>query len=169
MGLLSRFGPLTGSALERTARAVIGEYWTITRSQVYRELTALAKRGLVEPGPTGPRDARPYGLTPAGESSFLTWLDNGPASDTIRIPMLVTMGFGASLPADRMRTILTEYRRIHEEKLASVRFLDAHFEATGADPYIRATVSFGLLYEEAVLRWIDQLPEAIYGSTTTDL
>ena len=154
---------MTGGELERTAKIVIGEYWTITRSQIYRELSALATRGLLRAGPTGARDAQPYGLTEAGESAFLAWLEEGPGEDTIRLPILLTVGFGTSLPAGRLAEILDDYQRRHEERLAHIRFLDAKFAGDGENAYVRATLSFGLIYEEAVQRWLAQLPAELRG------
>ena len=164
LGLLLRNGPMTGGELERTAKVVIGGYWTLTRSQIYRELVALASRGLLRAGPTGARDAQPYGLTEAGEAAFLTWLAQGPGEDTIRLPILLTVGFGASLPVGRLAKILDDYQRRHEERLAHVRFLDTKFAADGEDVYVRATVSFGLIYEEAVQRWLAELPAELRTS-----
>ena len=163
LGLLRRSGAMTGGELERTAKIVIGEYWTVTRSQIYRELAALASRGLLQAGPTGARDAQPYGLTEAGEAAFLAWLEEGPGDDAIRLPILLTVGFGASLPTGRLAEILDDYQRRHEGQLAHVRFLAAKFAADGGDVYVRATINFGLIYEEAVQRWLAELPAELRG------
>src|SRR5690606_21166455 len=64
-------GPMTGWELSQTAMTVIGAFWSLTRSQVYRELLRMADDGLVEAGEPGPRDARPFSLTPAGRQAFL--------------------------------------------------------------------------------------------------
>ena len=47
-------GPQTGWDLVATAERQIGAFWSITQSQVYRELTAMADAGLVEAGARGP-------------------------------------------------------------------------------------------------------------------
>ena len=93
LGILSQFGPLNANALSRTAKGRIGDYWTVTRSQVYRELAALANRGFVTYGPSGPRDSRDCEITEAGREAFLSWLDQGPADDVIRFPILLTVKF----------------------------------------------------------------------------
>src|SRR3982751_2431193 len=54
LGLLEG-GPATGYALVGAAQEFFGDFWTITRSQVYRELAAMAERGLVTAGDTRPR------------------------------------------------------------------------------------------------------------------
>ena len=53
LGLLRQHGPMTGGDLVRTAETVIGEYWPLTRSQIYRELTTLAGDQLLSAGPPG--------------------------------------------------------------------------------------------------------------------
>ncbi|MHB1785979.1 MAG: PadR family transcriptional regulator [Acidimicrobiales bacterium] len=158
LGLFRRQGSMTAGELMRTAKLVIGEYWTLTRSQVYRELAALAARGLLLAGTPGPRDAQPYSLTEAGDATFLAWLEEGPGDDTIRLPILLTVGFGAALPAGRLAEILEGYERHHQEQLAYYHALSAELAQAGEDVHVRATLSFGLLYEEAVLKWLAQLP-----------
>ncbi len=71
LGLLHD-GPLSGWDLWSTAQLVIGDFWTVTRSQVYRELAAMAQAGLVVSGETGPRDRKPYALTDAGREATAT-------------------------------------------------------------------------------------------------
>ena len=39
--------PMSGYELAATAAAVIGDFWTLTQSQVYRELASMADDGLV--------------------------------------------------------------------------------------------------------------------------
>jgi len=160
LGLLRRYGPMTGGDLLRTAKLVIGDYWSVTRSQVYRELTALAARGFLEVGPPGPREARPYALTEEGASAFLGWLDDGPGEDTVRLPVLLSVGFGADLRPGRLAEILDDYERGHRAQLARYRTLEAELDAAtaGVDAYVRATLSFGVAHEEAVLRWLEGLP-----------
>ena len=69
LGLL-RNGPRSGYDLVAEAEETIGGFWTITRSQVYRELAALTDRGLLEKGQPGPRDRQPFRLTAAGRAAF---------------------------------------------------------------------------------------------------
>ena len=69
LGLL-RDGPRSGYDLVAAAQEVIGGFWTITRSQVYRELAALADRGLLERGQAGPATASPSSSPqPGGQHS----------------------------------------------------------------------------------------------------
>ena len=59
----------------------------------------MAGRGLVAAGPPGPRDRKPYEVTPAGRAAFAEWLASGPGEDQVRIPLLLTIAFAGHLPA----------------------------------------------------------------------
>ncbi|RJK97819.1 PadR family transcriptional regulator [Vallicoccus soli] len=154
-------GELTGGELVRTAQERLGEFWTLTRSQVYRELAVLERDGHVAPGTPGPRDARPYRVTPEGVAAYRAWMSGAPRADTIRIPLLLTVAFGRLLPPDRYAAVLDAAREEHAQRLAGYRALDERLEAEAADAFARATLSFGLHYEEAVLRWFDALPTEV--------
>ena len=66
--------PMSGYELAATAAAVIGDFWTLTQSQVYRELTWMADDGLVTAGERGTRDRRPFAITEAGRDAFAQWV-----------------------------------------------------------------------------------------------
>lgn len=152
---------LTGGELARKAKAVIGDYWTITRSQVYRELAVLAERGLLEAGPPGPRESRPFRVTEAGDAAFLSWLDGEPGDDTVRLPILLSVLFGGELEPGRLAEILDGYERRHRERLARYRALEVQLAGADVEVYARVTLSFGIFHEAAVLGWIDSLPAAL--------
>jgi DNA-binding PadR family transcriptional regulator len=153
-------GPMSGWDLFQVAQRVIGEFWSVTRSQVYRELGRLAEDGLVEVGERGPRDRRPYALTDAGREAFLQWLDQDPGPEQIRFPLLLTMSFGRHLPPERLAAFVEADRLVHEERLA--RHLSDRAAAERADcedPWAMATLDFGIRYETAVMEWFAHLPE----------
>jgi DNA-binding PadR family transcriptional regulator len=155
-------GPLTGWDLVNTAQAVIGDFWTLTRSQVYRELSAMAEAGLVTAGEPGRRERKPYTLTPAGRDAFADWIEHEPGPETIRYPLLLTLAFGRHLPPERLATFLAHHRERHARRLAGYREQHAAARTSGdADPYTLATLEFGLTYEQAVLDWFDQLPGSL--------
>jgi DNA-binding PadR family transcriptional regulator len=151
-------GPLTGWDLVAVAQQRIGDFWSLTQSQVYRELGTMAEQGLVEAGERGSRDKRPYAITPAGRSAFRHWVEQMPGDETIRFPLLLTLAFGRHLPAGRLKTMLEQHRLIHSERLRAYGLQLEEVEAVG-DPYARATLDFGISYEKAVLEWFDRLPK----------
>ena len=156
-------GPMTGWDLFETARERIGDFWTVTRSQVYRELTAMASEGLVEAGAREARDRRPYTLTDAGRASFSEWVVQVPGPESIRFPLLLTLAFGHHVTTERMAEFVSDHRIVHEERLDSYEKAHAELVAGGADPYALATLQFGLAYEKAVLSWFDGLAAEVGG------
>ena len=155
-------GPMTGWDLMVTAQTVIGDFWSLTQSQVYRELRTMAGAGLIEQGERGPRDRKPFALTDAGRAAFAQWLQRPPGPETIRFPLLLTVAFGRHLPRDQLASHLRDHRAVHERRLAGY---EEHRDAEGdrMDPFGLATLQFGITYERAVLDWFDQLPQAMTG------
>jgi len=154
--------PLTGWELLATAQARIGDFWSLTQSQVYRELAAMAAAGLIEAGERGPRDRRPYSLTEAGRAAFATWAEREPGPETIRLPLLLAVCFGRYLPPDRLAAALTRHRASHTARLATYETQRATCADWAADdPYSLATLDFGIAYERATLAWFDTLPATL--------
>lgn len=152
-------GPMSGWDLAGTAQMVIGDFWSLTQSQVYRELASMAAAGLVEAGEPGRRQRRTYTLTADGRAAFASWLTKEPGQETIRFPLLLTVSFGRHLDPELLERFIDEHRAVHADRLASYR--EQLGEATSAqppDPYLLATLEFGISYEQAVLGWFDRLP-----------
>ena len=154
-------GPLSGYELAATAQQVIGDFWSLTQSQVYRELAWMADAGLVERGEPEQRDRRRYALTDAGRTAFGEWVSRTPGPETIRHPLLLAVRFGRHVAPDRLAAFLRMHRDAHAEKLRTYESQAAALEAapeSARDPYQRATLAFGIGYERAVLDWFTQLP-----------
>jgi len=160
LGLL-REGPRSGYDLVREAEQVVGPFWTLTRSQVYRELAALAEQGLLERGEMGSRDRQPYRLTAVGQAAFREWVNTPPEPENLRIPLLLRLTFADAIDPGRLRAVLAEHRAVHAERLADYRALDRDLAAGGASEEQRLTLAFGICYESAALRWFDRLPPSL--------
>ena len=154
-------GQLTGGELVRVADQRVGRFWSLTRSQVYRELTVLEREGLVQPGTPGPRESRPVKITEAGRAAYRVWLTEHLPSDTIRVPILLAVAFGSSLEPAALARVLTRSRAEHQTRLQEYRRLDAELAQIEGEPWARATLSFGIHYEEAVGRWFATLPAEV--------
>lgn len=151
-------GPQTGWDLVATAQRRIGAFWSITQSQVYRELAAMAAAGLVEAGERGARERRPYAITEPGRAAFAGWIAQPPDEELIRFPLLLTVAIGEYIPPATLAAHVAHHRQRHAQRLE-------RYESVGPvdDPYARATLDFGLRYERAVLAWFDALPDEIRG------
>ncbi len=161
--------PMTGWDLVVTAQDRIGDFWSLTQSQVYRELAAMAAAGLVRAGERGRRDRQPYAITDAGRAAFAEWVAREPGPETIRFPLLLSVLFGRHLPPGRLAEHLHRHRAAHAARLADYERQHADLPpgAAEAEPYAVATLDFGLAYERAVLTWFDALPAALAGDAGT--
>lgn len=164
-------GPMTGWNLVSTVTRQIGDFWSVTQSQVYRELNTMAELGLIRAGELGPRDRRPYSITRAGRKVFREWLATDPGPETIRFPLLLAVLFGKHLPPGRLGEFVEDHRSAHakrrEEYVALLAAMDGAPADEPADPYIKATVQFGLAYETTVLDWFDGLPDELRSGGST--
>ena len=157
LGLLHD-GPMTGGDLVAAAKERMEPYWSVTRSQVYRELPGLAEAGYVRPGKLGPRAAQPYAITAAGKRAFRAWLTEAPGADHSRNPLVLRIGFGAHHAPGAVKRLVEDARARHQEALAAGRARVAQLKKEGGDSFGVATAEFGVAYERALLRWLDSVP-----------
>jgi DNA-binding PadR family transcriptional regulator len=160
-------GPQSGWDLVATAQQTIGDFWSLTRSQVYRELATMAAQGLIEADEIGPRDRRAYQLTDAGRQTFRDWLGQQPGPEQIRYPLLLTLAFGRHLPADRLAAFVTSHRAVHAQRLRQYLEERTDAEDAGAQARDLVTLDFGIRYETAVLDWFDHLPDDLAARGTS--
>lgn len=156
-----RAGPRSGYDLVAEADKVIGGFWTITRSQVYRELAALAERGLVEPGDPGPRDRQPFRITQRGRVAFRDWVNTPPEPENLRIPLLLRLTFSDEIDRDQLRQTLSNHREVHARRLEEYQTLDRGLKSGGVPAEQLVTLAYGLAYESAILGWFDRLPQSL--------
>jgi DNA-binding PadR family transcriptional regulator len=155
---------MSGYELAATAAQVIGDFWTLTQSQVYRELAWMAAAGLVSAGARGARERRPFTITDAGREAFARWVVRPPGAETIRHPLLLTLSFGRHVPRERLSAFLRVHRDVHAERLRAYedqRRAAAAGDGTDHDPFHAATLAFGISYERAALAWFDELPASL--------
>ena len=157
LGLLHE-GPMTGGELVAAAKERMEPYWSVTRSQVYRELPGLAEAGYVRAGKLGPRAAQPYSITAAGKRAFRSWLAEAPGTDHSRNPLVLRIGFGAHHAPGAVRQLVDDARVRHQEALAATRARASALKKAGDDPFGVSTAEFGVAYERALLRWLDSVP-----------
>ena len=151
-----QMGPMTGWDLDAWVRISIGNFWNITRSQIYRELQALASSGLVELGEVGPRRRAPYAITDRGREAFLAWLEIDPGPDVMRSPFLLKFFFAPLLPEETLRRFIGIVRPRHEEALAYYRNLLPAI--VRSDPAPAHVVRLAIIYQEGMLNWLDAIP-----------
>ncbi|MFF3865634.1 helix-turn-helix transcriptional regulator [Micromonospora sp. NPDC001898] len=156
LGLLHE-GPMTGGQLMAAAERKLAPYWSMTRSQVYRELPVLAERGLVRLGKPGPRSSQPYAITAAGKRTFSRWLAEDPGRDTIRNPIALRVAFGGLHSQAQLRNLQASANEYHSEALARVREQVKNAKKEG-DSYDASALEFAVAYHKAALSWLKSAP-----------
>jgi DNA-binding PadR family transcriptional regulator len=152
---------MSGWDLSHAIAQSVGNFWNVTRSQVYRELKSLQREGLVsEVGSKGPRERLEYRLTPGGRREFKRWVARDLEDETRRVPVLLTTFFGDNVPPKRLAAILAAQREVLTEQLAEYRAVEKEL----ADhPYPRATARYGIAYCRMAIRWIDTEAAVLTG------
>jgi DNA-binding PadR family transcriptional regulator len=155
LGLLQD-GPATGGQLVASAEERFGAFFSVTRSQVYRELPALAKEGLVRLGKQGPRSSQQYAITAAGKKAFKAWLTSDSGPDHLRSPLILRLVHAGSLTAKQRATLIDSARAAYSQELdeakAAVKAAD--------DPYVKAVAEFGQAHARAALKLVDAIPQS---------
>lgn len=159
LGLLRR-GPATAHQLARQAAQEIGDYWSVTRSQVYRELAALADQGLVSTsGATGSGGRREYALTEPGRQAFLGWLAAEPEAEQLRVPLLLRLTFIDDLEPGQLQRLLDSQRAAHSARLQEYQASLDGWRAEATPERYLLPLAYGIRYEQAVLDWFAELPD----------
>jgi DNA-binding PadR family transcriptional regulator len=156
LGLLHD-GAMTGGQLMAAAERRLGPYWSMTRSQVYRELPALAEMGYVKLGKPGPRASQPYSITPAGKRAFARWLSEDPGSESLRNPVALRVAFGAHHGANALQELYARAAESHNAALVAIREQAKLARASG-DGYGAAALDFAVGYHKAAIAWLKAVP-----------
>jgi DNA-binding PadR family transcriptional regulator len=153
LGLLHT-GPMTGGELVAAAGERFGGFFSVTRSQVYRELPALAESGLLRLGKLGARASQQYRVTAAGKRSFVAWLAGPGGIDPLRSPLVLRLlHAGALSDADRTKLVTTS-RTAYVERLKAAQ----NVKRDPADPYATAVAGFTVAHLEAMVVLLDAIP-----------
>lgn len=150
---------MTGGQLMAAAERRLAPYWSMTRSQVYRELPVLAEQGYVRLGKPGPRSSQPYAITAAGKRTFSRWLAEGPGRDTIRNPVALRVAFGQLHSPTQLRNLYATANEYHTEALAAVREQVKNAKKEG-QTFDASALDFAVAYHKAALTWLKSVPVA---------
>ncbi|MGH3934744.1 MAG: PadR family transcriptional regulator [Pseudonocardiaceae bacterium] len=153
LGLLHD-GPRTGGQLVAVAGERFGSFFSVTRSQVYRELPVLTEAGLLRLGKRGARSSQQYVITAAGKRAFKSWLNSASGSDHLRSPLILRLVHAGQLTSKQRANLVTSARADY-----LVHLDQARVEAKAAtDPYTKAAADFTVAHRRAVLKLLDAIP-----------
>ncbi len=153
LGLLHE-GPMTGGELVATAGERFGSYFSVTRSQVYRELPVLAEEGLLRLGKQGPRSSQQYAVTAAGKRAFKAWLNSAPGADQLRSPLILRLAYAGALTPKQRASLVGSARDAYAGRLMEARAV----VRAADDPYAKAVAEFTVGHLRAVIKLLDAIP-----------
>jgi DNA-binding PadR family transcriptional regulator len=153
LGLLHA-GPMTGGELVAAAGERFGGFFSVTRSQVYRELPALAESGLLRLGKLGARASQQYRVTAAGKRSFLAWLAGPGGVDALRSPLVLRLLHAGSLSDGDRSKLVTTSRTAYVNRLKAAHDV----QCDPGDPYGTAVTQFTVAHLEAMVALLDAIP-----------
>jgi len=148
---------MTGGQLMAEAERRLGAYWSMTRSQVYRELPALADQGFVRLGKPGPRSSQPYAITPAGRRAFARWLAEEPAKEAVRNPVVLRAAFGKYQSSASLASTYADATSYHIQAIAEIKEAVKTMRRDGEN-FDAAAQEFAIGYHKAVLAWLKNAP-----------
>jgi DNA-binding PadR family transcriptional regulator len=153
LGLLHTV-PMTGGQLVESAGERFGSFFSITRSQVYRELPVLTEAGLLRLGKRGARSSQQYVITAAGKRAFKSWLNSTSGSDNLRSPLILRLVHAGHLTPRQRANLVSSARADYLGYLDEAR-VDAK---AATNPYLKAAADFTVAHRRAVLTLLDAIP-----------
>ena len=164
LGFLS-LEPTSGYTLKQRFDGSVRSFWSATQSQIYRELHALEREGLVDveavPG-NGKPERKVYSLTPPGQAALQRWLAEPLEPLVLRHPMLLKLVFAAHASPAALADILDGYERgIAETRTAYVaRLTDENVFSLARSAREAAiwklSIEHGIAWCDAELKWIER-------------
>lgn len=152
LGLLHE-DPLTGGQTMATAEKWMNLYWNMTRSQVYRELQALATWGYLKEGKAGSRNSIPFKITNKGKQALYTWLSEPVGTDHIRNQIALRIALSGLQETERVESMILEMKQRHKSLLKEAKTKVKEAEAQGLT-WDALALGFSVAYHKAVLDWL---------------
>lgn len=164
LGFLS-LEPTSGYTLKQRFDGSVRSFWSATQSQIYRELHALEREGLVEveavPG-NGRPERKVYSLTTPGRTALQQWLEEPLDPLVLRHPMLLKLVFAAHVAPASLEGILEGYAHgvAATRTEYAARLQDQAIFSLARSPreaaIWRLSIEHGVAWCEAELRWIER-------------
>jgi DNA-binding PadR family transcriptional regulator len=157
--------PMSGYELAQRVDQTIANFWQISKSQVYGELSRLEELELVK-GTDVEQERRPdkrtYEVTANGSQALDQWLAKpGHGPRRLRSGLLLKVFFAHRMTRERFAELLAANRMEAEQERDHLGEI-VELLANQADAvYSRATALYGLRQAEAALRWIDEVEASL--------
>ena len=144
----------TGYELKASIDKSTRFFWAASYGQIYPELKRLEEAGLVHSAdePHGGRRRTVYEITADGEAALHGWLTgSAPTTFEMRDEALLKFYFAGTLDPEEAVEVLRAKRRQHEERLATLRGIEADVADVGGFSY--RTLRHGIQLHEFVIGW----------------
>lgn len=165
-----RLEPTSGYLLRKRFEGSVGSFWTVTQSQIYRELHALEQDGLVvsarEPG-EGKPDRLVYSLSKRGAAELDAWLAAPVEPSKLRHALLLKFVLSADVAPSALDRVLKEYRASLEATRAdyqarlSRKEIFALARSTREAVIWRLSIEHGLAWCDTEIAWITKARRAL--------
>jgi DNA-binding PadR family transcriptional regulator len=160
-----RLEPTSGYLLRKRFEASVGSFWSVTQSQIYRELHTLEREGLLtserEPG-DGKPDRLVYALSEKGRGELEAWLHAPVQPPQLRHPLLLKFVFAADLDPKVLDEVLAGYRAAlgatRDEYAArlTMKQIFALARSTREAALWRLSIEHGLTWCDAEIGWVEK-------------
>jgi PadR family transcriptional regulator AphA len=159
--------PASGYELVAYADRSIAYFWSIPRSQLYRELARLEKLGLIagtRVSQTSAPDKRVYEITESGRVVLAAWVES-PSLPTVgsKNGLLLKVFMARHARPESLAPLLRAYRESVELHLADLEAIAAQLADRDKAKFGRLTARWGILHAQASLAWLDEA-EALVSS-----
>jgi PadR family transcriptional regulator AphA len=173
LGLLNK-EPMNGYAIKTLFDEAINFIWQAELSQIYRELDAMEKEGLVTSSIEQQHDRpnkRVYSITESGRAGFMEWLKDAPGQFLApkRDDFMLRFFFGSLAGDEVMRQsleqMLLHVRKAREALLEPARIAARHpgdalmaraDRACREDRYCGFIKKRALMTYETIIRWAEE-------------
>lgn len=162
LGLLT-WRPLSGYELKREIEGSLKNFWSESFGQLYPQLHALNKAGLIERAPSetqSNRAKKAYRITKAGRDALSDWIAKDPVSRPPRDELLLKVFFASE---GDWQVVRDHCRKAREEAVATLRKYEAIEDKLRAlkkhqdkAKYWRMTLRLGISQTREFISWCDE-------------
>ena len=165
--------PCMGAELARRFDKSLGHFWQATHQQIYRELGALERDGLIAAHgrPTARGQQRHFTVVAAGRAALETWCSGQGELRPVRDELLVRMRAAAVLGTVDISVELRRHRDLHREVLQRYEAIERRDFPSPATPCSAAehlqlaVLHAGIIYEQSWLAWCEDVLTGPFAPT----
>lgn len=164
--------PMSGYDLAKHFDESIGFFWRATHSQIYRELSKLKERGLVEAEEIQQR-GKPnrivYSISDSGREALLSWSRQPSEPDSVKDDFLVKLYGLEHMDIETLREHLTHRMEGHRDRLAKFTDIAESMQPTTLAELGRLRgLQIGLRYEREWAQWCEETLDALSPSSLAE-